>query len=135
MDHMPGLREDSTYITWSHMKQRCINRRDPSYVRYGGRGITVCERWLSFENFITDMGWKPEGLTLERLDNMGNYELSNCKWATIIDQANNRRSNTNLTLNDVTKTIAQWASYLDINPQTISTRLRRGWSVERALAK
>lgn len=74
------------------MLQRCTNPNDPAYRHYGGRGITVCERWQSFENFLADMGERPEGLTLDRTDNEGNYEPGNCKWATRAQQSANRRS-------------------------------------------
>lgn len=83
--------ESPTYFTWSGMIQRCNNSNAPNFHNYGGRGITVCERWLKFENFLADMGERPEGLTLERKDNNGNYEKDNCKWADAIEQHNNTR--------------------------------------------
>lgn len=85
-------RTHPSYPSWANMLQRCTNPNDPAYRHYGGRGITVCERWQSFENFLADMGERPEGLTLDRTDNEGNYEPGNCKWATRAQQSANRRS-------------------------------------------
>src|SRR6266542_3338956 len=80
-----------TYSAWWSMVDRCTNLANHAYPDYGSRGITVCERWLSFENFLADMGERPEGLTLDRVDNEGNYELSNCKWVTRSEQQRNTR--------------------------------------------
>ncbi len=81
-----------TYRSWQAMKERCQNPNNPRFKDWGGRGIKVCERWQDFVNFLEDMGEKPEGLTLDRVDNNGNYELGNCRWATWKEQIQNRRN-------------------------------------------
>lgn len=83
--------KDGTYRSWHSMKMRCLNPKGQFYYCYGGRGIKVCERWMNFENFLADMGEKPADLSLDRINNDGNYEPGNCRWATAIQQANNTR--------------------------------------------
>jgi hypothetical protein len=80
-----------TYRIWANMKQRCSNQKNPRYADWGGRGIHICERWNIFSNFLADMGECPSKLTIDRIDNDGNYELSNCRWATMLQQRHNRR--------------------------------------------
>lgn len=86
-----GLSNTPTHVTWMSMNQRCNDPGAVQYPYYGGRGITVCDRWQSFENFLADMGERPEGLTLDRIDGDGNYEPGNCRWATKSEQAKNRK--------------------------------------------
>ena len=86
-----GMSHSSEYYIWSSMKDRCLNKNNHAYPIYGGRGVTVCERWLKFENFYADMGDRPDGLTLDRRNNDAGYSPSNCRWATRIEQARNQR--------------------------------------------
>jgi hypothetical protein len=124
------------YKIWQGMLARCYNLHNKSYKDYGGRGIKVCDRWHSFENFYEDMGDCPEGLSLDRKDNDGDYTPENCRWATNLEQANNKRSNAWYESNGNRKTLAQWARYLDIKPNTLWMRLNEyAWSEERALNK
>lgn len=116
------------------MIKRCTDKTYANYHRYGGRGITICERWNDYRNFLEDMGVKPTGTTLERTDNDGNYELYNCRWATPYEQATNRSNNHLITCNGITYTITDWARVLDISESTIRRRLDAGVSIEDALS-
>src|SRR5687767_4666444 len=125
----------STHQTWLDMKQRCYNPKCRNYKNYGARGILVCERWIdSFKNFLSDMGERPSGMTLERQNNDGNYEPGNCAWATRKEQRNNQRSCHNIEFRGVTKTIRAWAASLRIHETTLHSRLKRGWPIDQALS-
>jgi hypothetical protein len=123
------------YSAWNEMKKRCYNKKNKRYSRYGGRGIVVCKRWLlSYENFLADVGRRPSPAhSLERKDNDGNYTPRNVVWATKEQQANNRGTNTVLMRGGRSQTLQQWARELHIPRETLSTRLRAGWSMERTL--
>lgn len=124
-----------TYYVYRDMLNRCNNKKYKEYYLYGGRGIQVCARWKErYENFLEDMGIRPEGMSLDRIDNDGDYEPSNCRWATIYDQANNKRNNVVLEYNCRTQTAAQWARELNISVWNIYARKKRGWSDERILS-
>ncbi len=122
--------------TWIAMKSRCYTKSNIGYPYYGGRGITVCDRWLhSFENFLSDMGERPgPEYSLDRINPNGNYRPDNCRWATRETQDNNRRANRFLTWNGKTQTIAQWAKETGISKGTILNRLNWGWPIEDALS-
>lgn len=128
-----GLSRTPTYIVWKSMMQRCRDPKSSSYANYGGRGVSICKRWLRFENFLEDMGVRPPGLSLERKDNDGNYSKSNCRWATAIDQANNTRRNRFVSRYGKRLTVAQWERELGVRSGLIQLRLQRGWSPSRAL--
>lgn len=126
--------QTKTYRRWIGMKSRCFNPREPNFENYGGRGITVCHEWReSYAVFLADMGECPAGMTLDRIDVNGNYEPGNCRWATPVEQGNNRRNNRLLTYGGKTRTIAQWTSELGFPDTILLNRLRRGWDVARAL--
>jgi hypothetical protein len=128
-----GLCGTPTYQSWNAMRQRCGDASQTYYERYGGSGITVCERWKLFSNFLEDMGVRPEGKTLDRIDNSGNYEPGNCRWATRKEQARNTSANFFITHNGETKCLAEWAEHLGMCRMQISRRIRNGWPVEMVL--
>jgi hypothetical protein len=116
------------------MMQRCYNQKNKSFSRYGGRGIVVCERWHTFENFLADMCKKPSDMSIERKDNNGNYCPDNCTWASKKRQCNNRSTNLLIVMDGETKTLQEWADLCGISRHTIQGRLKRGWSIEKAIS-
>lgn len=130
-----GMSGTQIFHVHRSMMDRCYMQTSHAYKNYGGRGITVCERWHDFENFYADMGDKPKGMTLERMDNDGPYSPDNVRWASYKDQANNRRSNVVLEFEGKKQTMQQWCDDLGLKIGTVWARLNRGWSVDRALTE
>lgn len=129
-----GMRNTTEYGLWYEMKRRCFDEKRERYKDYGGRGITVCKRWLKFSNFIKDMGLRPsKEHSLERINNNKNYNAENCKWATAKEQSSNTRRNVFLEYNNEKLTLKQWAEKLGINYQTLYKRYRSGWDTKRIL--
>lgn len=130
-----GMTNTSTYRSWCGAKSRCTNPKNAKFHAYGGRGISICKRWAdSFEAFLEDMGPTPaKGMSLERLDVNGNYEPGNCCWATQREQQNNRRNNVIISLNGESLTMAEYCRKHSLNSDKVHQRLKRGYSVERAV--
>lgn len=133
-----GLKGTRLYNIWHSMKQRCHYSLSKDYQRYGGRGITICDEWendfMSFYNWAMRNGYN-SNLTLDRIDVNGNYEPSNCRWVSIKDQNNNRRSCKKITYNGETHNLTQWALILGINKNTLIARLNKGWPIKRAFSE
>lgn len=128
-----GMSKTLAYSSWHCMMNRCYRPDHEAFAQYGGRGITVCDRWHTFENFVQDMGEPTAGQQIDRKDFNGNYEPGNCRWASSKENANNRSNSKHLTLNGRTQTIAEWAREAGVNYVTFFSRLRRGWSLSDAL--
>ncbi len=149
IDRLPrthGMSKTLIYATWQRMRYRCYDPKHPDYYLYGKRGITVCAGLDTFEQFYAEMGDKPKpNLSIDRIKNHLGYWCGHCdecvtfqrernvRWGTVIEQANNKRSNHLLTLNNDTHTIAEWSRILNVSYNSLSTRVSRGWSDERAL--
>ena len=124
-----GKSKSRTYKLWMAMRNRC----DRINQDYSCRGIVYDERWKSFENFLEDMGEAPEGLSLDRIDCNGNYHKANCRWATRVEQANNTRANVFIEWDGKRQTRSQWEKELGMQPTTLRSRIKAGWSMERAM--
>lgn len=124
------------YSVWGNIKDRCYNKHCHNYQYYGGRGIKICDEWLNdfmtFYNWSMANGYK-EGLTIDRIDNNGNYEPTNCRWVTTKQQNRNTRRNKYFTINGETHCLSEWCEIYNLNYRKISSRLRRNWSIEEAL--
>ena len=124
-----------TFICWQSMHWRCTNEKRKDFAIYGGRGISICDRWMSFENFLSDMGMRPEGMSLDRKNTNGNYEPSNCRWATPVEQARNRRSNRIIDANGESLPLCEWAERLGVDDGVISARIKDGWNPDIAVTE
>ena len=130
-----GGRYTRLYRIWIKMRDRCDNPKHVHYSNYGGRGIKICEKWYNFSVF---QDWAKangyaDNLTLDRIDNDKGYSPDNCRWTDRVTQQNNTRNNRLLTYKGETRTVAQWARKINLNPSTLASRLYNGWSVEKAL--
>lgn len=131
-----GLGTSKTYYSWVEMKRRCLNKTRWEYLRYGARGITVCKRWLKFANFLEDMGIKPDGTTLDRLDGTRGYYKENCRWATAREQIINRSITRWITFRGETRCLSDWAVATGLPAHRIAQRIDNwGWSIKDALTQ
>lgn len=129
-----GMSGTKTYCTWQGLVSRCRKKDDKDYPNYGGRGITVCKEWLKFEGFYKDMGKRPKGKTIERIDVNGPYDFWNCRWATVKEQNRNRRNNRTVKAFGKIRILQEWADEFKINKVTLLDRLNRGWKPEIAVS-
>ena len=122
------------YMTWNRIKGRCYNKNKQGYKNYGGRGIKVCNRWLeSFDNFYEDMGKRPDGYEIDRVDNNGDYSPDNCRWVTSKENRRNRRSSKLIEFEGEVKNLSAWAEEYGVNYIAVHQRLNRGWSIRKSL--
>jgi hypothetical protein len=122
-----GRSKDRDYKAWHGMVQRCTNPSHHKWPRYGGRGISICAEWMSFKGFIAGMGERPKGLTIDRINNDGNYEPENCRWATQKTQGSNRGNNRRFTIDGADMTLSDAARRYGISLSAVRGRLSRGW--------
>lgn len=133
-----NLSKTRIYNIWVKMKSRCLNSNDFKFKNYGGRGILICDEWKN--DFKTFYDWSiangyADNLTIDRIDNNGNYEPKNCRWATAKEQANNKRNNKRLTYNNMSLTVSEWSNLLNLPTSTIESRIyKHHWSVQKALS-
>jgi hypothetical protein len=132
-----GMKNSAEYSVWRAMRHRCENPANPAWANYGGRGISVCSRWERFESFFVDMGVRPSpDHSIDRYpDKNGNYEPSNCRWSTRIEQSHNKRNNRNLTALGLTLCIREWSRKLGCSHQVLSIWSRRGYPDEWVIAR
>jgi hypothetical protein len=131
-----GKHNTRLYRIYENMKQRCYNSNNKDYKNYGGRGITVCDEWkndfMNFYNWAMENDYRDD-LTIDRINNNGNYESNNCRWVTVKEQANNRRNNHFITYNGKTQSITKWSNELNLSKAMLYYRLNHNWNIEKAL--
>ena len=128
-----GMKKTPVYAVWCSMKRRCFDKNCVAYPNYGGRGITVCKKWLKFSGFFEDMGHPGEGMSLERIDNNKGYSLDNCVWADNGTQSRNKRNNIKIEINGETRILADWAAEYGLKYTTVHARIKKGWPPEKAV--
>lgn len=134
-ENILAVRNTVTFKCWANMVQRCCNQNNQRYADYGGRGIKICQSWrASFKNFLHDMGEMRKGMTIDRIDNDGDYEPSNCRWASREEQDSNKSSNRIIEFSGERLTLTQWAKKINIKPSSLRSRLRV-WSIEESLSR
>lgn len=136
MSYLHGKTNTRLFRIWAHIKDRCFNVNNDAYKNYGARGIIMCSEWkndfMSFYNWAIANGYN-EVLTIDRKNNNGNYEPSNCRWISVKEQHRNTRRNTFLCYNGKKKCVSEWAEILRISKETLYARIKRGWPIERIL--
>lgn len=132
--HTVGAKRSPEHSSWSGMLERCLNPNNKLYPQYGGRGISICERWMTFENFFEDMGHRPKGTTIDRYpNNDGHYEPGNCRWATAKEQARNTRATLFVEFNGRRTPLREVAEITGVKYMTLYQRLTNGWTLDRAV--
>lgn len=133
--HRRRAATSTTYISWQSMVQRCIDPDHSNYPAYGGAGITVCDDWLEFESFLRDMGERPSGTSIDRIDGTAGYRPGNCRWSSAVEQANNKYTRKTLAVNGVEHTLREWSEITGIPASCIHKRINKlGWPIEAAVS-
>lgn len=130
-----GMCNSGEYKVWQNMKKRCLNKNSDKYKYYGGRGITVCDEWLEFKNFYRDMGDRPEGTSIDRIDNNRGYSKENCRWATQSEQTRNQSKSKYVIYKGERMNLSALAELCQINYVVLKKRINSGWSVEDSVSK
>lgn len=126
-------KRNKAYIAWYNMRARCYRPSSRCYSNYGGRGVSVCKRWHDFKSFLDDMGHPPPGTSLDRINNDGNYEPGNCRWATNAEQSRNTGRNIIIEFMGEKKCLSDWAKEINLDKEALRRRFKNGWSVKAAL--